>query len=67
MKFDSNVGTIYREAIEEAVETILERGSKQQKNVAHLAKESDLLIRFVPLAEINCSGETCLIDNNRTN
>lgn len=67
MKFDSKVGTIYRDAIEEAVETILERGSKQQKNVARLTKESDLLIRFVPLAEINCSGVTGLIDSNHTN
>lgn len=67
MKFDSKVEIKYRDAIEEAVETILERGNKQQKNVAKMAKESDLLIRFVPLAEINCSGVTGVIDNNRTN
>jgi len=67
MKFDSKVETKYRDAIEEAVETILERGNKQQKNVAKLAKESDLLIRFVPLDEIGCSGVTGVIDNNRTN
>ena len=67
MKFDAKVESRYRDAIEEAVETILERGNKQQKNVARLAKASDLLIRFVPLAEINCSGVTGVIDNNRTN
>lgn len=67
MKFDSKVETKYRDAIEEAVETILEKGNKQQKNVARLAKESDLLIRFVPLDEIGCSGVTGVIDNNRTN
>jgi hypothetical protein len=67
MKFDKNVATKYRDAIEEAVETILEKGNKQQKNVAKIAKASDLLIRFVPLAEINCSGVTGVIDNNRTN
>lgn len=67
MKFDSKVETKYRDAIEEAVETILERGNKQQKNVAKLAKESDLLIRFVPLDEIGCSGVTGVIDNNKTN
>lgn len=67
MKFDSKVEKKYRDAIEEAVETILERGNKQQKNVAKLAKESDLLIRFVPLDEIGCSGVTGVIDNNRTN
>ncbi|HQU81650.1 MAG TPA: hypothetical protein PKY59_00905 [Pyrinomonadaceae bacterium] len=67
MKFDSKVETKYRNAIEEAVETILERGNKQQKNVAKLAKESDLLIRFVPLDEIGVSGVTGVIDNNKTN
>lgn len=67
MKFADDVKTEYRDAMEEAVETILERGNKQQKNVARTAKETDLLIRFVPLAEINCSGVTGLIDNRKTN
>lgn len=67
MKFDSKVETKYRDAIEEAVETILEKGNKQQKNVARMAKESDLLIRFVPLDQIGCSGVTGVIDNYRTN
>lgn len=67
MKFDKNVDTKYRDALEEAVETVLERGNKQQKNVAKLAKESNLLIRVVPNDEIGCSGITGLIDNVRTN
>lgn len=67
MIFAENVKTEYREAIEEAVEVILEKGNKQQKNVARMASETALLIRFVPLAEINCSGVTGLIDNNKTN
>lgn len=67
MKFADKIETKYRDALEEAVETVLEKGSKQQKNVARLAKESDLLFRVVPLAEINCSGVAGVIDNNRTN
>lgn len=67
MIFADDVKTEYRDAIEEAVETILEKGNKQQKNVARTAKETDILIRFVPLAEINCSGVTGLIDNRKTN
>lgn len=66
MIFADDVKTEYRDALEEAVETILEKGNKQQKNVARTAKETDLLIRFVPLAEIGCSGVTGLIDNNKT-
>ncbi len=67
MIFDDKVQTKYRDAIEEAVETILEKGNKQHRNTARLAKETDLLIRFVPLAEINCSGVTGLINSLRTN
>ncbi|CAN5781858.1 hypothetical protein BH20ACI4_BH20ACI4_16450 [soil metagenome] len=67
MIFAENVKSEYRDAIEESVETILDKGNKQQKNVARTAKETDLLIRFVPLAEINCSGVTGVIDNNKTN
>ncbi len=67
MKFADDVQTKYRDAIEEAAQTILEKGNKQQKNVARTALETDLLIRFVPLAEINCSGVTGVIDNRKTN
>ncbi len=67
MKFADDVQTKYRDAIEEAVETILGKGNKQQRNVAQKVKDTDLLIRFVPLAEINCSGVTGVIDNNKTN
>ena len=67
MIFADDVEKKYRDAMEEAVETILEKGNKQQKNVARTAKETDLLIRFVPLAEINCSGVTGVIDNIKTN
>ncbi len=67
MIFDDKVQTKYRDAIEEAIETILEKGNKQHRNTARLAKETDLLVRFVPLAEINCSGVTGLINSLRTN
>ena len=67
MIFADNVETKYRDAMEEAVETIFEKGNKQQKNVARTIKENDILIRFVPLAEIGCSGVTGLIDNRKTN
>lgn len=67
MIFADDVKTEYREAIEEAIEVISLKGNKQQKNVARIVNDTDLLIKFVPLAEINCSGVTGAIDNNKTN
>ena len=67
MIFDDKVETKYRDAIEEAIATVLEKGNKQQRNTARLVKETDLLIRFVPLAEIGCSGVTGVINNLTTN
>lgn len=67
MIFDDKVETKYRDAIEEAVETILDKGNKQQQNTAKLAKETDVLIRFVPLDEIKCSGVTGLTSSIKTN
>lgn len=67
MIFDAKVEPKYRHAIEEAAHTILEKGSKQHRNTAKHVIESDLLIRFVPLDKIGCSGVTGLIDSRRTN
>lgn len=57
----------YRGAIVEAAETILEKGNKQQRNVARYAIESELVIRFVPLEKIKVSGITGLVDSRATN
>lgn len=67
MIFDDKVERRYRDAIEEAAQTVLEKGNKQHRNTAKHCIESDLLIRFVPLDQIGCSGVTGLIDSRRTN
>jgi hypothetical protein len=67
MRFDKGIAPKYKKAIEDAVAVILEKGNMNQKFVAKEILESDLLIKFVPLAEIGCSGVTGLIDNVATN
>jgi hypothetical protein len=67
MIFDEDVEPKYRDAIEEAAFTILESGNEQHKETARNAIESDLLIRFVPLDKIGCSGVTGIISSRRTN
>ncbi len=67
MIFDAKVEPKYRDAIEVAANTILEKGNKQHRNTARHVIESELLIRFVPLAQIGCSGVAGLIDSRRTN
>lgn len=67
MIFADDVKPKYREAIETAAAAVLEKGNKQQRNVARKALQTDLLIRFVPLEQIKVSGITGIIDNRRTN
>ena len=67
MIFDDNVQTKYRDAMNEAVYTILEKGNKQHRHTARCVIESDLNIRFVPLDKIGCSGVTGVVSSRRTN
>lgn len=67
MIFDDSVQTKYRDALNEAVYTILEKGNKQHRHTARCVIESDLNIRFVPLAKIGCSGVTGVVSSRRTN
>lgn len=67
MIFDDKVQSKYRDAIEEAAHTVLEKGNKQHRNTARHVIDSDLLIRFVPLKEIGCSGVTGVISARKTN
>lgn len=67
MKFDTGVSKKYRQAVAEAVETILEKGNERHRATARALSDSDLLIRVVPLSEIGVSGVTGLIDGRETN
>jgi hypothetical protein len=67
MIFDDDVKPKYRDAMEAAAYAILEKGNKQHQHTAKNVIESNLLIRFVPLAKINCSGVTGVVNSRKTN
>jgi hypothetical protein len=67
MLFDEQVLPKYRDAIEQALQTILERGNAGHVETARNILNSDVRINFVPLAKIGCSGVTGVTSFLRTN
>ncbi|MBX3265796.1 MAG: hypothetical protein KF831_03740 [Acidobacteria bacterium] len=67
MKFDNGIDRKYRRSVEEALEVIAERGTDEQKVIVRHILGSEMTIRVKPVAEINASGITGLIDPGETN
>lgn len=67
MKFKGATDRKYRDSIEAAVSTILERGNDQHRHMIETLADSDLLIRVEPVSKINASGVTGLINPVKTN
>lgn len=67
MKFDKGIAKKYRTSVEDAFETILEKGNDDHRMVATHILKSKMLVRVKPVSEINASGVTGLIDRGRTN
>ena len=67
MKFDKGIAKKYRESVEDAFTTILDKGNDLQKDIAKRILESDMHVRVRPVKEINASGVTGLIDAGDTN
>ncbi len=67
MKFDKGVEKTYRKSVEEAFETILDKGNDLQREIASHILRSKMLVRVKPVSEINASGVTGLIDSGVTN
>lgn len=67
MKFDKRIAKKYRKSVEDAFDTILDKGNDLQKEIATNILKSKMLIRVKPVSEINASGITGLIDPAETN
>ena len=67
MKFDKDIAKKYRKSVEDAFDTILDKGNDLQKEIATHIVKSKMLIRVKPVSEINASGVTGLIDPAETN
>ncbi len=67
MKFDKDIDKKYRKSVEDAFSTIIENGNDFHRYVMNEIMESDMLIRVQPVAKINASGITGLINSIATN
>ena len=67
MKFDRGIDKKYRQSVEDAIATILEKGNDHHKYVMNEIMESKMLIRVKPVKKINASGITGLINSIKTN
>jgi hypothetical protein len=67
MKFEKGIAKKYRKSVEDAFETILEKGNDLQREIATHIVKSKMLVRVKPVGEINASGVTGLIDPVETN
>ncbi len=67
MKFDKGINKKYRRSVEDAYDTILEKGNDLHRAIAKHILKSKMLVRVRPVIEINASGITGLIDPDATN
>ncbi|MFM9904676.1 MAG: hypothetical protein ACKVQJ_08915 [Pyrinomonadaceae bacterium] len=67
MKFDRGIDKKYRQSIEDAFATILAKGNDFHRYMMNEIMESNMLVRVKPVAKINASGITGVINPVKTN
>ncbi len=67
MKFDRGIAKKYRKSVEDAFDTILEKGTDEHREILNEIIASKMLVRVRPVSEINASGNTGLISSVGTN
>lgn len=67
MRFDSHIKPKYRDAVEEAISVVIEKGNPGHVETAECIRDSKVKISFVPLKKIRCSGVTGIINAGGTN
>lgn len=67
MKFDKGIAKKYRQSIEDAFQTILDRGNERHRRTMQLILDSEMLVCVHPVSKVNASGITGAIDPSRLN
>jgi hypothetical protein len=67
MRFDKNIARKYRQSIEDAFATILDKGNDTHRRVMRTILDSEMLVRVEPVSKVNASGVTGVIDPSETN
>jgi hypothetical protein len=66
MKFDDGIAKKYRRSVEDALEAIMRQGNDDHREVTGLILDSKMLVRVLPVREVNASGVTGVIHPWRT-
>ena len=67
MRFHQGIEKKYRQSVEEAFETILERGNETHRRTARLILESEMHIYVGPVSQVKASGLSGVINVSETN
>jgi hypothetical protein len=67
MKFDKSIGKKHRQSIENAFQTILEKGNEDHRRVAQLILDSKMRVFVAPVSRVNASGITGVVKPSETN
>jgi hypothetical protein len=67
VKFDKGIAKKYRESVEDAFSTIMEKGNDTHRKYMNEILESKMLVRVLPVKDVNASGITGLISSVKTN
>lgn len=67
MKFDKGIAKKYRKSIEDAFETILEKGNARHRRTLELIFDSEMLVCVHPVSKVCASGITGAINPSRLN
>lgn len=67
MRFDKGIKKKYRRSIEDAFQTILDKGNDFQREMMEIILDSDMLVCVHPVSRVNASGITGIINARRTN
>ncbi len=67
MRFDNGIAKKYRQSIEDAFETILDKGNETHRRTGRLILESEMHIYVAPLSKVKASGLSGIINRSETN
>ena len=67
MKFDKGIAKKYRQSIEDAFATILDKGNDKHRRTMKLILDSEMLVCVHPVSKVNASGITGAINPARLN
>ncbi|MEP6902616.1 MAG: hypothetical protein ABJA66_12745 [Actinomycetota bacterium] len=67
MKFDKGIAKKYRQSIEDAFATILDKGNERHRRTMNLILNSKMMVCVHPVSKVNASGITGVINSAHLN